>query len=163
MSEGSAGGFVVGVIHRAKDDTEKPEFEIIRRDTSGWASPPPESVRACQHGKFILDEQWATVTCGRCGEKVDPFSALMHYAQNYQAIERRHEQMVAAETGMHKEELKRLARLRDATDEDRREVERLTGWSFKGGVNELREAARRIRREISDRKHAKKSERKGAP
>ncbi len=148
-------GRIVGIIHQVKDDAEKPEFEIIRRDES-WKQPP-ENVRACQHGKFILDEKWATVACGRCGEKVDAFSALMYYAQNHEAINRHYDRMVAAETALHKEELKRLSRLRDATEEHRQEIGRLTGWSFRGGVNELRDAVRRIRREILDRKSAKRS------
>lgn len=152
----STEGRIVGIIHRVKDETEKPEFEIIRREAMSWQQPP-ENVRACQHGKFILDEKWATVTCGRCGEKVDAFSALMYYALNHQATEQQYDRMVAAEISMHNEELKRLARLRDATEENRKEIERLTGWSFEGGVNELREASSRIRREIYDRKLAKRA------
>ncbi|MBA2670572.1 MAG: hypothetical protein H0U67_09390 [Gemmatimonadetes bacterium] len=149
----SDNGMVVGVIHPAKSETERPEFEIIRRD--GWRDPGAE-VRPCEHAKFILDERWSTVTCGKCKERVDPFSAIMYYAEKYQEIRRRHDWMVEAEKSLHTAELKRLSRLRDATEEERYEIARLTGWSFKGGVEDLREAADRIRRTIGERKSEKR-------
>lgn len=149
----SDGGLVVGIIHHAKDDTEKPEFEIIRRDGyQSFTNPRP-----CEHGKFILDEKWASVTCGKCKERIDPFAALMHYAANFQAIERRHVQMVEAEKSNHFSELKRLSRLRDATEDERDEIAKLTGWSFDGTVEDLRVATNGIRRAIDERKWAKRT------
>lgn len=147
-------GRIAGIIAPIKDGAERPEFEIVRRGHALW-----REEEACKHGKFILDEQWATVTCGKCKERIDPFSALMHYAANFHEIVRRHEQMVEAEKSCHIEELRRLGRLRDASDEERNEIARMTGWNFRGDVGELREAVRTIGRAIDERKWAKRSAR----
>lgn len=150
-------GFVIGRIHPVSSDSDKPEFEIIRRDAF---REPEKDVRACAHGKFILDEQWATVTCGLCREKVDPFAALMYYALNYEATRREHQRLIEQEKSTRIAELKRLGRLRDASEENRAEIARLTGWGFGGTVGELREAERRISREINDRRYAKREARR---
>ena len=152
-------GFVIGKILPAKSDTDKPEFEIIRR--AGFKEPDAD-VRPCAHGKFILDEQWSTVTCGKCREKVDPFSALMYYALNYEATRREHQRLIEQEKSTRTEELRRLGRLRDASDDNRAEIARLTGWGFNGTVTELREAERRITREINDRRYARREQRRNS-
>ncbi len=135
-----------------------PEFEIIRR--SGVASPD-EDVRPCEHGKFILDEEWATVTCGKCKQRVDPFAALMYYARFYQErIAWRFRELESSEKSLHQAELKRLSRLRDATDEEKREISGLTDWHSKATLDDLREAVQRIGRAIQTRKMEKRMKRR---
>jgi hypothetical protein len=148
-------GRIVGVIHQAKADDEKPEFTIVRRDLY-----PGQNERKCEHGKFILDEQWATVECGLCGERVEPFAALMSLATHWQRIEQARYRAIEAEKATHRAELKRLSRLRDATDEEKAEIQRLAGWGFGGTVKDLREATSRIGRAISTRKMAKRKQRR---
>lgn len=143
---------IAGVIRPAREDGT-PVFEIIRRDH--WMSPP-EGVRPCEHGRFILDEQWATVTCKDCGEKVDPFSALMWYARNYQEVRRERERMLEAKKGLMIAELRRLSKLRDATDAEREEIAGIVRSPYRAKLEDCQEAVTRIQMAIRQRKDAKR-------
>jgi hypothetical protein len=148
---------IAGVIHPARDDGS-PVFEIIRRDH--WMQPP-EGVRPCDHGNFILDEQWATVTCKKCNEKVGPFAALLYYARNYQEIKREHARLRDAKKELMFAQLKRLANLRDASDAERREIREAVRSPGKLTVEESEAMVNRITRAISERKWQRKQQRQG--
>lgn len=153
-----AGGFVAGVIIPAKTEGEKPTFEIVPRGR--WNRPEPD-VRPCEHSRFILDEEWATVTCGTCREKVDPFAALLWYARIYESrIKHEFQRVQEAEKNLHAEELRRLSKLRDASEDERKEIADLLARRYERTLTEMRDTARRIGRAIADRKREQRGKRR---
>lgn len=145
---GGREGFVMAVIIPGPEG-ESPTFKILRDHQRD------ENIRPCDHRSFVLDEKWMTVTCGECGDRVDAFAALMKYADWWQKMESRRAQMEEAEKNMLRESLRRLSRLRAATEEERDEIARVIGWAGDSKpVAELREVERRIDRAIRERKRA---------
>jgi hypothetical protein len=153
MSEG-----VVGRI-LPSNNGGKPFFEIIRRDEDKWKAPP-ESVRACNHGPFVLDMKWSTVTCKKCEEKLDAFAVVAAFAEwegEWRRIEGNAER---ARCQLWVDELRRLRKLRGATDEEVAEIERTLNQSHAMKSSELVEIGDRVRNAISDRKHAQRQARR---
>lgn len=123
-------------------------FKINRR--SGYYQKADE----CQHRVYVLDEDWSTVTCDACGEKLDPFAVLMHHAVWEERMDGRRHEIERAEEWMLKESLRRLRRLVDTTDEERAEViALLDDWRTK--AEDMREPANRIEAAVRARKNAK--------
>lgn len=139
-------------------DGEPPVFKIIRDDYELSTAGP--NVRPCAHGKFILDEKWATVTCGECHQHVDAFSALMHYAEWGKKWKRQRAFAEQAERSLQLAELRRLRNLRDCTPEDCKEIEAAIrdGWRIE--LAKLRELTRRVDRAVRAIKNARRDARR---
>src|SRR5690606_11972783 len=98
---------IVGEIQPGREG-EAPTFKIIRHEWEPLATDP--NVRPCEHGQFVLDPKWATVTCGKCQGRVDPFAALLLFAEWYDTLKRRWERAEEAERRLHREHLRDLRR-----------------------------------------------------
>lgn len=70
-----ASRLIVGEIAPQPEQGPRPLF-VIHRNDRPWEPALP----GCAHGSFRLNTEWLTVTCGECGEKIEPFAALMVYA-----------------------------------------------------------------------------------
>jgi hypothetical protein len=143
MAEGDMA--VIGEIVPPDDENEPPSFRIIKHDFDVQRAGP--GVRPCSHGPFVLDEKWSTVTCGKCGQHVPPFNVLLRWAEWDEMAKRRRMGFEDAEKRLHREELRRLSKLRVATDEHRAEIAKALGWSSKLTGQELGQLAKRIRDE----------------
>lgn len=140
-------GRIVGEII-PQPDGGGPVFRIVNRESHN-AGP---NIRPCDHSEFVLDEKWATVTCGKCGERVDAFSALLVFAK-WEERWRHQEQMAKeAEKRIHVAELRRLSRLRSVTPDEREEIERLLSRHWSLDPTTLRDAYRKISRNARERK-----------
>lgn len=148
MSEdGDDLGEVVGRIRPGPTTSAPPLFEIVPRRMRRY-----ERDR-CQHSAFILDSEWNEVSCGQCGEILDPYSVLMRYAEWWKEFDNRRIGAEEGEKRMEKANLRRMRRLRHATDKHREEIDALlNGWPRLG---EIRNASKRIEREINDAKREK--------
>src|SRR5690606_10949010 len=96
----SDSGRIVGAIEPNPEGGE-PLFTIVRRGDT-----PPPNVRACPHPRYLLDEEWSTVTCGRCGERLDPFAVLLNYAVWWQRFDNHRAVVEQAERRLHIAELR---------------------------------------------------------
>ena len=142
-------GGIVGTI-RPSPDGDSPVFEIVRKDRTD------EDVRPCEHSAFKLDERWGTVACGKCKERVDPFAALLRFAEWWEALEHRRRAVQDAEKRLLRVELQRLKRMRDTTPDEVAEIEAAMARYWSTPVADLREIERRIRRAARERKFAKR-------
>ena len=142
-------GHVVGSIAPGPDTASPPLFKVI---PSGMEKYDKD---VCQHSAFKLSEKWSAVTCGHCGERLDPFAVLMQYAAWWQTFDNRRMEAESAEKRMHEANLRRLKRLRYVTDEEREEIAAaLDDWPHPR-LGELREMSRRIEKEY-DRRRAQR-------
>lgn len=126
-------------------------FTIVGR-RSGEA--PPANVRPCPHPRFILDDEWNTVTCGKCGERLDPYAALRSYADWWSEFEFRRTMAESASKDLYADLLRQLARRRGATEAEREEIRELVGMRQFRPLEELKDAHRRIERAINERGRA---------
>ena len=140
---------IVGTI-RPSPDGDGPVFEIVRKDRTDG------EVRPCEHGRFKLDERWGTVTCGKCKGRVDPFAALLRFAEWFEALDHRRQMVQEAEKRLLVESLRRLKRLRDTAPEEVTEIEAMLARRWSVPVADMRALNDRVRRSVSERKYAKK-------
>jgi hypothetical protein len=150
----SEDGFVAGVIHPSPDGGA-PLFKVVHRNET-WNLG--ENVRPCDHGNFVLDARWATVTCGECKTQVDPFSALMSFADWWGELTHRQSMAEEAERRMLRQSLRGLAAKVDAKP-DEAEIRALADRSWGMPIHELRAEHRRLDRAASERRRARRSAR----
>ncbi|HET7322652.1 MAG TPA: hypothetical protein VFI96_09175 [Longimicrobiaceae bacterium] len=100
----------------------------------------------------MLDDKWNTVTCARCGEKLDPYAALRSYADWWSELELKQTMADRATKDLYAETLRKLARRRAATDEEREEIKNLVAMKWSHDVETLRVATHRIERAINARR-----------
>lgn len=152
------GGIVAEIIPTGLDGP--PLFRIVQHDSEVSGAGP--NVRPCDHGRFILDTKWKTVTCGDCHTQVDAFAALMVYAKWYHELERRRQSADHAEYQLHITELRRLAKLQLCTDAERQEIEKAIRSGYGLNTNKsLRVLTRRISEAVRDRRREKRELRQG--
>lgn len=144
---------IVGQIEPGKDG-DRATFKIIRN------LGPDRERSGCEHGRFVLDERWATVTCGQCNERVDPFAALMRFAEWWQELQRHRRSMEEAEKRLLGESLRRLRRLRDITDTEKQEVDAMLDHWWQATTDAARSLERRVSAAISERKWEKRRRRR---
>jgi len=136
---------VVGSIQPSPDGGA-PLFKILRRE----CDPSEPNVRPCEHARYTLDEKFATVTCGKCGEHVDPFSVLLRFAEWQEKWKRDMRAAQGAEQRLHIEELRRLRGLRATTQAEAAEINAaLDKWAWNTSEEGL-EALRGLRNRIGD-------------
>lgn len=144
-------GQVIGTIEPAAEPGEPPLFRIIR-EYERQPSEPSE----CDHPAFTLDEKWATVTCSKCNERLDPFAVLRNYANWWERIENRRQMYVETHKKLIVDELRRLRRSVSATDEHVARVDELISVRWRLKLDELHagyvEVAAEIKRARSRRK-----------
>lgn len=150
-------GRLVGRIFEAASEQEPPTFEVIR------GSPyTDEKDEGCAHNQFALNERWRKVTCGKCGDVLDAFAVLMRYAEWSQRVKRKKDDAEWAEMKLLRQEMRRLKRLVDVTDDEVGELEACIDRSHTFGkdgpvaLDEARKLTRRVERAVRERKLAKK-------
>lgn len=140
-------------IHVDRQDDQPPPLRIVRGPL-GLLSNDDTCVRPCEHPRFILDDEWKTVTCGECRQLVDAYSALRMYAKWYQRIRREHEDTQHAEWALLAADVRKMLKRRQFTDEERTSIGR---ESHTFGKDSL-ETIRKVHAEISKRVSESKSE-----
>lgn len=144
---------IIAEIRPSEERPDGPPLKIIRRSHSAkYEMPVDKAVRACQHGKFTLDEKWKTVTCGLCGDKVDPFSVLAYVACWREDFERQRELVTEAEKSLHIEELRRLRKLRGITVTEAKEIDAALSDRWALEAKQLGEVSHRIENALKERK-----------
>lgn len=142
-------GEIVGRITPSGEDGEPPLFEKIPRH---FRRDPEE----CQHSGFKLDEKWGTVECGKCGARLDPFSVLLQYADWWDYFIREKRSKEAAEQNLHKEQARRLKRLRDCPDDAKAEIGRALNDWHRLDVKTTRALVRKVEKLVRERKRARR-------
>ena len=159
-SSGGEGGRVVGRIEKAPDDTGRPRFKVVH------GSPYTDKREGCTHRTYELHVRWRIVKCVECGAALDPFAVLMRYAEWQQEIEHHKHAAQAAEMKLLRENLRRLRRLVDTTDEEIAEIDAVLADSHQGDENgfvvieSAREVGRRIEGAVRERKREKRKKRR---
>lgn len=141
---------IVGRIIPAKGDDDA-TFEVVR-------SSRYDDTK-CQHRKFILDTRWNTVECGHCGERVDPFAALLTYAEWEREWRNTERAQREAAKKLLVENLRRLRRLRDVRPGEVEQINAALDKSWKLSIEELREIERPIEYAIEERRREKREAR----
>jgi len=149
-------GFVAGMIFPTPAGS-KPLFKIIRDHER-----PPEKIRPCDHPNFVLDQKWATITCGECGQKLDPFSVMMCYAEWWNEMQRHSSHMKEAEKQLHIAELRRLRKLRDTTPDEVAEIEKAMADRWSLTLEEAKEIRDRLEKTSNQRRYARRAARRQA-
>jgi hypothetical protein len=158
-AEDGDGGAIVGMIRPDPKGGNAPLFRVIRkRDNPEYQHhevPDAEApdVRPCAHPRFILDERWMTVTCGECKAKIEPFAAIMVYADWWERHKQQAMMAQMAERRLYIAELRRLSRLRGLTDDERKEV-RAAIDNYRLTTEEVRDLARRTEKTYNQRRNA---------
>lgn len=135
-----------GLLHRASELADK-----LRPDERPLFKEGRPAVGGCQHEHFELDDQWKTVTCTDCGERLDPFAVLAAHARWWRQLERKKLSADAATRTMITENLRRLRRLRDVTDLEISQIDELLHRGDGVTLQELSAASRRIEGSAQDR------------
>jgi hypothetical protein len=113
-------GIVIGEIHLAPDG-KTPLFRRIRHDYEA-GTEVGKIARPCDHGAFLLDEKWSSVTCGKCNVVVPAFDALMTLVAHWDRLKADAAQRERATADLNRAELRRLERLRCFDDAERAEI-----------------------------------------
>lgn len=108
-------------------------FRIVRRhDPVGGRGVGP-NVRPCEHPHFVLDEKFSTVTCEKCGERLQPFDILLQHAEYWERMLRDRDAAYEAHERLLVEQMRRLIALKSVSAEERSALEaavrRAAGWS----------------------------------
>lgn len=129
-----------------------PIFTIIRGGHRYRESV--KDVRPCDHPRFILDTKWATVTCAECKETLSAFACLLAYAEWWEQFKNRESFAEAAEKKLHVTELRRIAKLRALTDDERTEVAVVLDTHYMVDAKAIEALNIRMHRAIADRRYA---------
>jgi hypothetical protein len=135
---------------------------------AGRGMTPPENVRPCPHlphYPVTLDEEYATVTCQRCGEKLSPFSVLLIYARGFERhvtayrMARDAHRKVALALLRNVREMRNLLPTEvDTLDSAIREAERASAWQpSMPDPSTWEKVARDVRHALRDRKSRRAS------
>jgi hypothetical protein len=154
-------GEIVGQI-RPGFDGGAPLFKIIRRRDvlTGYGSEGNENVRPCDHASFILDEKFATVTCGECKTQVDAFSVLMWYAEWGEKWKMHRLMSERAEKDVYVALLRQMSKRVALTDDERKEVKTAIRDSYRIPINDLKILERKISNVLSNRRYDKRKARR---
>lgn len=144
---------VVAHIRPPLEEGSERVFQIKRR--TGYYGDGD----TCRHLRYFLNEEWSTVKCVECGERLDPFAVLMHHATWEVRMDNRRVEVERAEEWMLRESLRRLRRLVDTTDDERAEVVRVLD-DYRTKLDDLRETAHRIEPLVRKRQDAKSAARR---
>lgn len=143
---------VLGTIRPGENPGDPPIFTIVR---GGWDAREA-GVRPCEHHHFVLDPQWSTVTCKDCGDKVEPFAALLHYARWFDRFRARAEQAAHAEKRLTVARLRRLRGLRACAEADRAEIETAIREEHRRSPESLATLANRVERATNEARAARR-------
>lgn len=128
----------------------RPLFTRVPGNAGGRPHPAlrdaPPDTRPCDHGRFVLDDEWLTVTCGECGERLDPYAVLRRHAVWWEEFAHREARAEEAEKRFHVEELRRLRRLRGTSPEDVAAIDAALGQAWRHSAHDLAALSRRIER-----------------
>jgi hypothetical protein len=141
-------GEIVGTI--SLDDEGKPFFTVVKQ--YAFKSQIGPNVRPCEHRRFTLDEKWSTVTCQDCGERIDPFAALLYFCERWEDFERKRQQFIEARKRLYIASLQRLRKRVKLTPEERAEVDALLKRQWSATLEELVEVDTRLERRLYERR-----------
>lgn len=71
-----------------------PKLDVFRDahgnlTTPGWRSHDPHpDIEPCSHPTYSLDDQWNTVHCAKCKERLDPYVILRSHAHYWERLVR---------------------------------------------------------------------------
>jgi hypothetical protein len=150
-------GIVVGEIHLAPDG-KTPLFRRIRHDYEA-GTETGKVARPCDHGAFLLDEKWSSVTCGLCRKEVPAFDALMTLVAHWDRLKSDAAHRERATADLHRAELRRLARLRIFDDAERAEIAKAIK-DFRATARQLADVADRFGGLEDERRAARRRERR---
>lgn len=126
MSDGNEEAAIAGEI----GPEGRSRFRIVRQHQSYQIGA---NVRPCEHRHVVLDERFSTVTCEKCGERLQAFDILLRSAEWWEELLRTRDNAARAEERLAVAEMRRLAALRYVSDDERAELEaaiaRSHGWS----------------------------------
>lgn len=111
-------------------DADKPLFTIVRRGPltllNSAAAADAAGVRPCSHSRFFLDDEWMTVTCAECKQRVEPYAVLRFNAgiiekSQHERRMKEHAELRLLQSGI-REMLKRSCFTDEERDRGRRET-----------------------------------------
>lgn len=139
-------GKVVGAIERTDEDEVR--FKIIPREGRGgrvFFGGVEITDPSCNHRRFDLDEKWRTARCQDCGEFVDAFGALLCVAEWLEDLHRQRDHAQWARYRLLREELKRFARLRTVTDEEKEAIAKVLHYRRGESLADLPEMSKLVK------------------
>lgn len=142
---------IIGEIAPEPEAPPRPLFTILRNDK------PWEPLPGCKHGAFQLNTQWLTVTCGECGEKVEPFAVIMAYAEWWEKMEARSRRLEWQHVDVLREQLRAIKDRVALNDADRAEIRRARHYTSKDTtVENLTALLHRLTSKIRDAKTSRR-------
>lgn len=66
----------IGDIPDITPDDDASIFRIVGRGPLRLVDGDNAGVRACTHPRYVLDDEWMTVTCDVCKERLEPYAVL---------------------------------------------------------------------------------------
>lgn len=141
---------------------------------AGRGQTPPANVRPCPHlpnHHVTLDEEWETVTCSGCGERLSAFAVLLVYARNFEHHRTMYTLTKRATNQMALASMRRVRRLRGVSDDEGSALDAAIRKAERGffGIDgeidpqEYLDLARRVERAIRERKYARTTSTKVSP
>lgn len=122
-----------------------PIFKIVRHESDLRDAGP--NVRPCPHGEYVLDTQFMTVTCGLCHQRVEPFAALLTYAEWGERWRNQAAFAEQAERTLHMAFLRKLRDLRITTPARRAEIVAVLENPYRVRIDELQRLTSAIEKE----------------
>lgn len=132
-----------------------PQFVILRRDEARYRTDDElAGVRPCDHPRFILDAKWNTVTCGKCKERLDPFAALLRYAEIQERLDLHRELHNQAAVRNYVAIIRREMRRVTITPEERAEAEAIIRrHTYGSDVEPVKACADKLEKANRERRH----------
>jgi hypothetical protein len=154
-------GELVGAIRPGPDG--EPTFRIVRREARMYTEREAENVRPCEHHAFILDEKFATVTCGECKSKIDAFAALMLYAEWFERLKHKQYHAESAEKQLYVSLIRQQAKRQALTDDERAEIGEWLRLHYRASLTDTKKFQSRFEKVLAERRGVKRHARRRRP
>lgn len=140
-------GFVAGEII-PNGERHPARYRIVGRKDD----KPGPNVRACPHPHLVLDDRWNTVTCDKCGERLDAYAVLRNDAERLSELRFERAMTERAHADFYRDLLRQTSRRRGLTDGERAEATALLQKYPRATSAELKALDRRLERAANERR-----------